>query len=466
MMQDWMSECYRKAEEYMMQRDMQSLESVVRQWDCMLEKHQEEDSESLEYKVSKIRFLYLNGRLYVGEKMYEDATVYFKKSADLIREVFGIILERLDECPMTEDNKYENLMDCLGKGVAEDYALMGYDCILSLYGLWECYVQSQNVEQAVNLRMEITKKIHLLFPYFEENEILSTMAASRFVQISGMHSSYGDVQGALDSLAWALKVYEALYQKTRNNFHHVMIVRTKVMRLVFMMQISKIEMQAICELEKQLSLDKQANLGETSITCIVKEIGIMLGMIKGIHYMMNQNFSEAEQCFESVKNDFKETIPYFEQMHDSDNIFIRYNAKDILIRLKSYHIICMEQMGSCKSMRGDFQGSAECYEKVLELLGQEGFHMLRAEQMKLMAGCYLMLGMLKDELREFDSAEFYFERAVCSWKEISDETNAAEDVSAYKEALSRQKSFMKKYERKKRKAETKSSFFGRFFQKK
>ena len=67
-MHDWMNECYKKAEEYMIQKDMQALESVVRQWECMLEEFREENSEVLEYKVSKIRFWYLNGRLYVGEK--------------------------------------------------------------------------------------------------------------------------------------------------------------------------------------------------------------------------------------------------------------------------------------------------------------------------------------------------------------------------------------------------------------
>lgn len=421
--------------------DMEELEIAMRSWESHLTICRQKECNELEYLLSEMWFEHMNASLYAGEGMDAEA------------------LECCQNARVFAEHIYQRIQDMLMEEPSEQLLYDAYECICIWCSLWYILVQQHRITDAMDVVTMATKRMQILLVYIEENVSLCTLFAEHFVNFASIRSSCGDVTGAMESLQYAIDLFQKLHKMTGSSYHKVMVIRTETLKLVFAMQLRTVSLEEISSLEqkvKSLQFQRCERLEEQ----FAQEIQIMLGMSRAFLLEMKDRFSEAEKIFKQMQQKAEEIAPYFIKESENENTFIRKVSKETAKKLKNYQIVCREQIGNCQATEGKLEDAAKTYEEILMILGKGDLTVTRIEQDRLIGRFYVMLGMIYGELEEWTKGSFYFEKAEETWGVLVTDTGLPQDEESYENAKRERLAFTKRMERSKNKSK---GFFGRLF---
>ena len=421
--------------------DMTELEMAMRSWESHLTFCRQNGCDEIVYLLSEMWFEQMNASLYAGEGMSAETLKCCQNASKFAERI------------------YTRIMDLLMKESSEQLLRDAYECICIWCSLWYIYVQQHKITDAMDVVTMATKRMQILLVYIEENIPLCTLFAEHFVNFASIRNSCGDVAGAIESLGYAIDLFQKLHRLTGSSYHEVMLIRTETLKLVLAMQLREVSLKEITYLEqkvKSLKFQKSEKLEEQ----FAQEIQIMLGISKAFLLELKNRFSEAEDIFKQMQQKAVALVPYFIEESENENGFIRKVSKETAEKLKNYQIVCREQIGNCQATEGKLEDAAKTYEEILMILGNEKFTVTRLEQTRLIGRFYVMLGMIYGELEEWNKGSFYFERAEETWDGLATDTGLPQDEESYENAKRERLAFNKKMEHSKNKSR---SFLGRLF---
>lgn len=438
---DLLEEDHERSVKAFEEQNMEMLEPAMRDWEEHLRSCRQKGCTALTYLLSEMWFEQMNASLYTGEGMYQEALECCQRASSFAERVYGQMTQVPDEEP------------------SKELLLGAYECMCTWDALWYIYVQQQKVTEAMEIANMAAKRMNILMAFMEEDVSLCTLFAERFVNFSSVRNSCGDTAGAIESLGYALELFQKLYKLTGSSYHKVMSCRMEVLKLVFAMQIREVSLEEVAVLEKKVAaLELQPF--EKLEQLFAGEIRIMLGISKAFLLEMKNRFSEAEIVFDKMKGKASELMPCFVQESTNENAFIRKISKETAEKLKNYQIVCMEQLANCQVNQGELEHAAKTYEEVLEILGRGECTVMRIDQMRLLGRFYVMLGLIYGELQEWTKGSFYFEKAEETWGTLAKDTGLSQDREGYENARKEHQAFNKRLERSKSKT---NGFFGRLF---
>ena len=426
-MQQELTDCMEQAQKYYEVQDMNGLEQAMRRWEQLLgqarsmeagsgDMQKEEAAEQdvpLWLELSEMWFQQLNGALYEGASMMQEALECYQKAGDLANEAFFQVEEKAE---------YD-----------ENVVEQGCECIRMTCILYRTYMKCMETGKAAQVIRITGWMFDTLYPLLSRNPVEGTLAAEMMLDVASAQTACGDGGGAAASLSKAEKLYQELYRISDKAFHQVMALRTREMILMLRLQIQmqpieEAELQAV---ERQLQAYSACGRQQPEYG-LVRDGEIILLVLRGFGAAIRSDMRQMEAYFTDAIRKVDELIAYLRTSHPEEAFLSRVN-QETFARLCNYQIACREQLGSSKTALGKLTEAAETYKEALQLLTMPDCTFAPLEQQRMSGRLGATLGLICLETDDRSAAEFYLNRAVTVQEEVARATGLEADRAACEE---------------------------------